>query len=815
MLSASTLDTTASMGTSHRSEIFRFRSSEIIRSERHTMTSGWMPRLRSSVTECWVGLVFCSPDGPRYGHQGEVDVGHVVPAHVAAELPDRLDEREDLDVADRAADLDDDDVDAVGAELVDALLDLVGDVGDDLDRLAQVVAPPLLGDHRRVDAAGGGVGVLVQVLVDEPLVVAEVEVGLPAVLGDEHLPVLEGVHRARVDVDVRVQLAHGDPQAPALEEPAERRGGEALAQRGGHPAGDEDVLGLIWSARGPRGPGPTIGLPPRLRGPSSRAPDGLRTRRHRLDPASPAVVDRARPAPVPPAARGAWRLADSLSGCPTASGSARPPARRASSTVHLGPGAIRRPPTLRTANLGVGLGRHLGQMRDHQYLRSGPSSASAAPTAVAASRPSRRRPRRTRVTPGASARARRMASMVRDSSPPEAALARGRAGSPGLAAEQEGDLFGRAVPLDLDREPGRRHGQVVQGGLDPEASSGAARRRARATAASTSASSVPGRGDLGVEGHGPLLLGLDHIQPGPGLARRRPPPRRVCSRTCAGARGTARGGTGPPPAVRGRPPRSRPPNADRWPRRRARPWRRGSGGRAASGAPPGQGPGRLGQGVEGPDAVPAALEPGHGLEGRGRRHPEGGRVGQALLLRLEPLLLAVVLDAGRFDLGDLVAEQVGLAGPLAPSPPSAPASSVRRCTRPRASSHPDQVHPAEGVEDLALGRGHHQGAVLVLAVQLDQPAAASARAPTGPCVRRSRPGTARRAPPTGPATTSSSATVGWSRRTAPPPWPRRPRPGPPTGRPGRPAAGRGRRPAVSCRPRSRRSARSCPVRVRR
>ena len=31
------------------------------------MRSGWMPRLRSSVTECCVGLVFCSPDGPMNG----------------------------------------------------------------------------------------------------------------------------------------------------------------------------------------------------------------------------------------------------------------------------------------------------------------------------------------------------------------------------------------------------------------------------------------------------------------------------------------------------------------------------------------------------------------------------------------------------------------------------------------------------------------------------------------------------------------------------------------------------------------------------
>ena len=30
-------------------------------SVRHTSTSGWMPTLSSSFTECWVGLLFSSP----------------------------------------------------------------------------------------------------------------------------------------------------------------------------------------------------------------------------------------------------------------------------------------------------------------------------------------------------------------------------------------------------------------------------------------------------------------------------------------------------------------------------------------------------------------------------------------------------------------------------------------------------------------------------------------------------------------------------------------------------------------------------------
>ncbi len=55
-------------------------------------------------------------------HQRDVDVADVVAADVLAELAQRLEEREDLDVADGAADLGDDDVDVLGGETVDRLL---------------------------------------------------------------------------------------------------------------------------------------------------------------------------------------------------------------------------------------------------------------------------------------------------------------------------------------------------------------------------------------------------------------------------------------------------------------------------------------------------------------------------------------------------------------------------------------------------------------------------------------------------------------------------------------------------------------------
>ncbi len=67
MEGASAQVTTASMSTSHIEEIFDFTEAGSARSARSTIASGWMPMLRSAATECWVGLVFSSWDGPMKG----------------------------------------------------------------------------------------------------------------------------------------------------------------------------------------------------------------------------------------------------------------------------------------------------------------------------------------------------------------------------------------------------------------------------------------------------------------------------------------------------------------------------------------------------------------------------------------------------------------------------------------------------------------------------------------------------------------------------------------------------------------------------
>ena len=194
---------------------------------------------RSSLTECCVGLVLISPEPPTMGTSVEMHVENLVAPELDAHLADRLEERQRLDVAHRAADLDHAHIGIARAH-ADAVLDLIGDVRDYLHRGAEIVATALLGDDPLVNASGGEIAVAAGGRAHEALVVAQVEIGLGAVRGDEYLAVLEGTHRARIHVDVGIELHHADLEAARLEDRAERGRRDALAEGRDHAAGDEN-----------------------------------------------------------------------------------------------------------------------------------------------------------------------------------------------------------------------------------------------------------------------------------------------------------------------------------------------------------------------------------------------------------------------------------------------------------------------------------------------------------------------------------------------------------------------------------------------
>ena len=99
---------------------------------------------------------------------------------------------------------------------------------DDLDRAAAVIAPPFPVEDRPVDLAGRHIGVFVKAFIDEALVMTEIEVGFRTVVCDEHLSVLDRIHRARVNVDIRVKFLHGYFVTSGFQKPSERCGSNSL-----------------------------------------------------------------------------------------------------------------------------------------------------------------------------------------------------------------------------------------------------------------------------------------------------------------------------------------------------------------------------------------------------------------------------------------------------------------------------------------------------------------------------------------------------------------------------------------------------------
>ena len=179
------------------------------------------------------------------GHERDVQEERVGAADALTHLAGRFEEWQRFDIPDGATQLVDDDIDVASVHREHPRADLVGDMWDDLYGVAEVVATTLFRDDGGIDLAGGDIRVGGEVDVEETLVVADVEVGLCAVLGDEHLAVLEGVHGAGVHVEVRIQLLHGHAEPTCDEEIAEAGGREALTEGGDDASRNKDVFGSI------------------------------------------------------------------------------------------------------------------------------------------------------------------------------------------------------------------------------------------------------------------------------------------------------------------------------------------------------------------------------------------------------------------------------------------------------------------------------------------------------------------------------------------------------------------------------------------
>ena len=125
----------------------------------------------------------------------------IVGRSFAHELTCGFDEGKRFDIADRAADLRDDDISIrLIGNAVEAFLDRFSHVRNDLHGTTEKIAAALSRDERLIDRSLSEVGFLSEAFIDEAFIMSQIEIGFLTVVGNEDFAVLERRHGARIDV---------------------------------------------------------------------------------------------------------------------------------------------------------------------------------------------------------------------------------------------------------------------------------------------------------------------------------------------------------------------------------------------------------------------------------------------------------------------------------------------------------------------------------------------------------------------------------------------------------------------------------------
>ena len=139
-----------------------------------------------------------------------MDIDRVPGTQLPAHLADRFQKGQTLDITDGPADLDDRHIHiAITRNLFDATLDLIGNVGNDLNSFSQIIASAFFGDDRIINFASRNIAIFGKKGVGEAFVVAQVQVRFGAVVGHINLAVLERVHGAGVHIKIRIAFDDG------------------------------------------------------------------------------------------------------------------------------------------------------------------------------------------------------------------------------------------------------------------------------------------------------------------------------------------------------------------------------------------------------------------------------------------------------------------------------------------------------------------------------------------------------------------------------------------------------------------------------
>ena len=165
-------------------------------------------------------------------------------AYLQSKLAQRLQEQITFNITHRTTDFCDDDIAflVLFRQIIQALLNLIGNVRDVLYSLAQIITTALFFQHLLKHFTAGQVVEARKLTMNESLVVPEVQIRLGSVIKHIHFAVLVRAHGAGVYVQVGVKLLHCYLQPAMLQQRTDGCCCKTFTERGYYTACYKNVL---------------------------------------------------------------------------------------------------------------------------------------------------------------------------------------------------------------------------------------------------------------------------------------------------------------------------------------------------------------------------------------------------------------------------------------------------------------------------------------------------------------------------------------------------------------------------------------------
>ena len=160
-------------------------------------------------------------------------------AKIVAQLANGFDERQRFDVTDRSANFAQNEIKALGIRLGE-FLDSIRYMRDDLNRRAEIIPATFLLNDRLIDAPRRYVVGLPRGNARKAFIMSKVEVGFRPVIGHIDFAMLIRRHRARINIEIRIELPDSNAISARLQKGSKRCCHKTFAKRGDHATGDKN-----------------------------------------------------------------------------------------------------------------------------------------------------------------------------------------------------------------------------------------------------------------------------------------------------------------------------------------------------------------------------------------------------------------------------------------------------------------------------------------------------------------------------------------------------------------------------------------------